>query len=310
MAEVPLNVRALVQEREQARAAKDFTLADKLREKIADFGYDVLDGAAGSTLTPRAATGAALPRLRLEEVEDISEQESLFDVSVQWVAEGWPHDVLRGIKAFRANAGTSTVQCVVVDCLEDTEPVAWPEDVDVVSLRRDTGWAKARNAGLRRNRGSVVIIVDGSIEPTADVCTPVREALREASVGVTGPFGIVTSDLRDFVATDGPQADAIEGYLMAFRADTVRAAGGFDEKFMFYRTADIEYSFRVKDLGLRATVTALPVIKHEHRMWHSTSEAERERLSRKNFNRFLERWRGRFDLTVARQGGEEPDDQT
>ena len=64
MAEVPLNVRALVQEREQARAAKDFTLADKLREKIADFGYDVLDGAAGSTLTPRAATGAALPARR------------------------------------------------------------------------------------------------------------------------------------------------------------------------------------------------------------------------------------------------------
>ena len=57
---------------------------------------------------------------------------------------------------------------------------------------------------------------------------------------------------------------------MAFRRATMLAAGFFDEKFKWYRTADIEYSFRVKDSTARATVVDLPVTKHEHRMWFNT----------------------------------------
>jgi hypothetical protein len=34
-------------------------------------------------------------------------------------------------------------------------------------------------------------------------------------------------------------------------------------------------------------------------MWSNTPEDERERLSKRNFYRFLDRWRGRTDLTVA-----------
>ena len=33
---------------------------------------------------------------------------------------------------------------------------------------------------------------------------------------------------------------------------------GFDEKFRWYRTADIELSFRVKDRGLRTEVVPCP----------------------------------------------------
>ena len=46
---------------------------------------------------------------------------------------------------------------------------------------------------------------------------------------------------------------------MALRRETLLAAGLFDEKFRWYRTADIEYSFRVKDLDRRATVVDVPV---------------------------------------------------
>ena len=118
------------------------------------------------------------------------------------------------------------------------------------------------------------------------------------------PFGIVTPDLREFDATDGPEADAIEGYCMAFRREILTTAGLFDEKFRWYRTADIEYSFRIKDLGLRAVVVPVPVERHEHRMWFQTPPAERARWSKRNFYRFLDRWRDRYDLTVA---GEPPE---
>jgi cysteinyl-tRNA synthetase len=193
------------------------------------------------------------------------------------------------------------VQYVIVDVTE-TDASTYGPDVEVVALELSTGWGAARNAGLRRSRGRVVMVVDGSIEPTGDVIGPLEAALADPSVGVAGPFGISTNDLREFHESAGVgadrQVDAIEGYLMAFRREVLTDTGMFDEKFAWYRTADIELSFRLKDAGYRAVVVDVPVERHEHRVWASTAPSERERLSKRNFYRFLERFRGRFDLLV------------
>ena len=144
----------------------------------------------------------------------------------------------------------------------------------------------------------MVVIADGSVEATGDVLTPLIRAMDDLTVGVTGPFGIVTDDLREFRPSEGPEVDAVEGYVLAFRRELIEAGVAFDPKFRFYRTADIEFSFQVKARGLRATVTPVPIRRHEHRMWTATPEEERARLSRRNFYRFLDRWRGRTDLLV------------
>ena len=127
----------------------------------------------------------------------------------------------------------------------------------------------------------------------------VEQALADPDVGIVGPFGIVTHDLREFEPAPAPgPCDAIEGYCMAMRREVLADVEGFDEKFRWYRTADIELSFRVKDRGLSTEVVALPVIKHEHRMWFETDPAERAKWSKRNFYRFLDRWRGRWDLVL------------
>jgi len=149
----------------------------------------------------------------------------------------------------------------------------------------------------------MVVIVDGSVEARGDVLGPLAEALTDPAVGITGPFGIVTDDLHEFRESRGPDVDAVEGYLMAFRRELVEQGLRFDEKFKFYRTADIELSFQVKAMGLRTTVTPVPVTRHEHRMWANTPDDERTRLSKRNFYRFLDRWRGRTDLLVWRVEG-------
>src|SRR5206468_5212502 len=115
-------------------------------------------------------------------------------------------------------------------------------------------------------------------------------------------FGIVSDDMHHFHESAGPEVDAVEGYVMAFRRELLQRGLRFDEKFKFYRTADIELSFQIKAMGLRATVTPLPVRRHEHRMWGSTPEEERARLSKRNFYRFLDRWRSRSDLLVSTRG--------
>jgi hypothetical protein len=219
---------------------------------------------------------------------------------VHWVCEGWPEDIARALAGFRANEGGRSVQYVIAD-VAGTGLDAFGEGVEVLSLAGGSGWAAARNAGLRRSRGRIVLAMDGSVEPTGDVLGPLERTLADETVGVCGPFGIVTNDLRSFDVSDGPEVDAIEGYLMAFRRDLLGTVGFFDEKFRWYRTADIEYSFRAKDVGLRAVVVEVPVERHEHRMWFNTPPHERERRSKRNYYRFLERYRGRFDLLVSRR---------
>jgi len=52
-APIPADIEALRAEREKARRAKDFTLADELRQKLESKGYEVRDDADGSTVLPR-----------------------------------------------------------------------------------------------------------------------------------------------------------------------------------------------------------------------------------------------------------------
>jgi cysteinyl-tRNA synthetase len=297
MSDVPDEVRRLAADREQARRTRDFATADRLRERIAELGYRMIDGPEGSSLEPTGPPGAAR-RLRPEEVASVLDEPATYDVSIHWVVEGWPEDVVRAIRAFRAHAGDRRIQFIVADAA-GAPPDAFGNAVVVVRLVDGTGWAAARNAGLKRSLGPVVLVADASIEPRDDSLAPLEAALADPSVGVCGPFGIVTSDLREFEPSDGPDVDAIEGYLMAFRRDVLADCGLFDERFRWYRSADIELSFRVKERGLRAVVVPVPVDRHEHRMWANTPPDERARLSKRNYNRFLERFRGRFDLTVA-----------
>jgi len=290
--DAPEEIRALVARREERRAARDFRSADELRERILSAGFELDDTPFGPVVRRASPSVRRIPPHRVRPVLD---EPPRFDVSVQWLVQGWPEDAARGIEAFRRHHPGRSVQHVVVEAGED-RPQAWPEDAEVVALDRDPGWGAARNAGLKRAAGRIVMVADSSVEPAGDVVTPLERALSDPRVGVAGPVGAVTSDLARFQPSDGPEVDAIEGYLMAFRRGVAVRAGLFDERFRFYRVADLDLSFRIRDLGFVAMVVPVPIERHEHRAWANTPEPERERLSKRNYNRFLDRWRGRFDL--------------
>lgn len=305
MTDAPPEVRALAAERADARAARDFARADALRDRIADLGYRVVDRPDGPGLEPLAPEPSTEPgptRLRPADVASVLDEPATADVSLHWVVEGWPEDVARAVTGFRTHQGARRVQYVVAD-LTETDPAVYGEGVEVLRLEPGAGWGAARNAGLKRSLGGIVLALDGSVEPVGDAFGPLEAALEHPGVGVCGPYGITTTDLREFHESDGVGAarrvDAIEGYLMAFRRDVLRDAGLFDEHFRWYRSADIELCFRLKEAGRDAVVVDVPVERHQHRMWHATPAEERERLSKRNFYRFLDRFRDRFDLLVS-----------
>jgi len=293
---IPDEVRRLAEERARRRAARDFAAADRLRERIAEAGFRVVDRPTGGyDLAPAAPEEPR--RLDAADVPSVLARPPDADWSIHWLHEGWAQDVLRGMASFGAAAGGRAVHQVVVESVAGD--VTWQEDVEVIRLSGDPGFGAARNAGLRRSRGRLVAVVDGSVEAEGDVFGPLEEALMDPAVGVAGPVGVVTDDLREFRESSGPEVDAVEGYFMAFRREVLSGDVAFDPKFRFYRAADIDLSFQLKAMGLRAVRVDVPIRRHEHRAWARVPADRRDALSKRNMYRFLDRFRGRTDLLVG-----------
>src|SRR5439155_18793761 len=106
---IPEDVQQLADERERARDARDYDTADALRERIRGAGFEVTDTPEGPSLAPvEVSRGAAEAEVRPEHVTPLIDRPPTHDVSFQWVVEGWPEDVARGIASFdRVHAGSS-----------------------------------------------------------------------------------------------------------------------------------------------------------------------------------------------------------
>jgi hypothetical protein len=167
------------------------------------------------------------------------------------------------------------------------------------------GHAAALNIGLRRTRGPVAILLDPSVEPTGDLVTPLVHALDDPTVAVTGGWGIVSADLRKFEDAPAGDVDAIEGYLQAFRREDVATRGPLDEHFRFYRNLDIWWSLVLRDEGegtpprRAVSLAGLPAVRHEHRGYTSLPDADRDRQSKRNFYRIIDRFGSRRDLLTG-----------
>jgi GT2 family glycosyltransferase len=221
------------------------------------------------------------------------------------VIHGWQADAERWLLSVFTYS-KADFEAVLVDNSGDPRIAGWlksraAERLRVISLEPPLGFGAAVNAGIEAAAGEVVILFDPGVELKGDAISPLLRVLSDPTVVVAGPFGLRgKGTLKEFEESDGPEVDAIEGYCMAFRRADALAVGGFDPKFRFYRIADVELSFRLRDRGGRAVVvTGLPIERHEHRLWEATEPHERDRLSRRNIYRFLDRWRDREDLLVG-----------
>jgi cysteinyl-tRNA synthetase len=257
----------------------------------------VLDSATGSELqalkAPPPAAEPVTPRA----------------VSLVTVAHGWIPDVERWLLSVFTHC-KADFEAIVVDNSGDARMAGWLHTRSAYRLRSirlepPLGYGTAVNAGIEAATGDICVLFDPGVELTGDAVSPLIEALSDPTVVVAGPFGIRgKGTLKEFEEDPGPDVDAIEAYCMAFRRADAQAVEGFDPKFRFYRIADIDFSFRLRDHGGRAVaISGLPLTRYAHRVWEATPAAERDRLSKRNFYRFLDRWGKRDDLLV---GGSRP----
>jgi GT2 family glycosyltransferase len=225
-------------------------------------------------------------------------------VTMLTLVHGWPADAERWLDGVLAHTGAHDFEAVLADNSGDPEVAArlagrGDERVRVLTIDPPLGWADAANAALEAAAGETVVLFDPGVELRGDVAGPILAALDRPGVAVAGATGVRCEDrVGHFHANEGPVVDAVEGYVLAFRRRQALDAGGFDRKFRFYRLADFELSFRLRDRlgGAAVIVPGLPVEFHEHRLWEALDEEERERRSRRNYYRLLDLWGKREDL--------------
>jgi cysteinyl-tRNA synthetase len=284
-----------------------------LRGEIEAAGWRVVDRGTDFELTPAApatveeggevryGSAAAVPSRLSEPSTGLA--------TVVLIATDWPADLDRALDGLAATSPDGVSVVVVADGPSPEQEaalagVAARPRVEIVRTSERLGQGAALNVGLRRASGPVVVVLDTSVEPRGDIVTPLVTALGDLTVGVAGGWGIASDDLRRF--SDAPPGDvtAIEGYALAFRRADGADRGPLDERFRFYRNLDIWWSLVLRDEGdgtppRRAVALELPAERHEHRGWTATPEDERDRLSKRNFYRIIDRFGSRRDLAGA-----------
>ncbi|HET7676263.1 MAG TPA: glycosyltransferase [Candidatus Limnocylindrales bacterium] len=322
---VPADVHARAEARAEARAARDFATADLLKAEIEAEGWQVVDRGIDFDLRParapdvveggrtRHGASATVPS-RLDEPPTAA-------ASVVLVATDHPDDLARALRGLRAHAPEGTEVVVVANApseglaaaLDDPSgPATAPlgrEPVEQIWTSARLGHAAALDAGIRRARGSIVVLLDTGLEPTGDIVGPLVDVLRDPTVAVAGPWGFRTPDLREFIAAPPGEVDVVGGYCLAFRRADYSARGPFDERFVVFHRLDVWWSLVLRDEGegappRRALTIELPLVRHEHRAWEDLPAPERERLGRRNAYRVLDRFGWRRDLLLEPAEGD------
>lgn len=305
-ADAPGPVVALAEQRAAFRAAKDFTASDRLRDEIAAAGWVVRDGPDDYELAERppydvltAVTG--LP--------DRSAEPDSRRCTVALLVEGWPDDVRTCVGALLRHAP----QDVVVVLLEHGQTdagavvhelaVAHPGRVQELHVERVAGWGPARQALLLADTAAVHVLLDPSTVLEGDALTPVLTAFDDPTVVGAGWRGVAVQDGWTSFADAGPgEVEALLGYLFAVRRSAALQVP-LPAKARFYRNADMEWSFLLREAGGRLVVPAgeLPVRQDRHRGYHDTPADYRDKESKKNYDRFLQHFRGREDLRLQQR---------
>ncbi len=303
--------------RAAARASRDWVRADALRAEIEAAGWKVIDRGVRFRLEPATPpTVEADDRTRYGSaatVPSVLGEPATAPFTIELLADDWPDDLARTLDGIRAHAPDGTQVVIVANdpsAAQAARLEAGSPDIATIAGREPEvvwtstrlGYAAARNIGLRRARGAIVVLADTSVDPTGDAFTPLAAALADERVAVAGADGFVTRDLRRFDEVAGDQADVIGLYWLAFRRDDYRVLGPLDERFGFHRSLDVWWSLVLRigpdpDGPPRAARRVdVPLARHDDRGWTRLADAERDRQSRRNFYLVLDRFRDRPDL--------------
>jgi hypothetical protein len=293
---VPDSVTAIAQARMDARAAKDFALADKYRDELLQVGFEVVDVAGGYELKPKK------PYITLAYPRDIRSIDLDNDVTVGLIVDGFTEDALETVKAIKANSDCAVAIISIGDAGTLFEQM--DKRTYLISVNPGAAWGDCANVFLEKVESKFVVIMDPSTRFTGDAISPVVQELEKGEFVAVGWRGglINTEDEWRSVDDKGPgEVDVLFSYFMAFNRAAMIEVGGFNPRAVYYRNADIEYSLKIRQAGGKLLQMELPLTQERHHGYHDVDPEYRDVQSKKNYDRILDKYRGKSAILSPRR---------
>ncbi len=293
----PESVHELARARQQARAEKNFALSDQLRDEISAQGFEIVDVAGGYELRPKKRFPT------YESTRDIRAINSgKYEITVAMIIDGFHEDAITTIQSIKEHSECAIAILVIGD------PGILVNQLDartsLVHLSQSLGWGECANALLRNVTSDYVVIMDPSTRFSGDAITPVLTELKKreyVAVGWRGGLVNLDDDWRSIDDKGAGEVDVLFSYFLAVHRLDALEAKGFSNRAIYYRNADIEFSLNLRHAQGRLLQLDLPLEQDRHHGYYDVDPEYRDMQSKKNYDRILERFRGKTAILSPRR---------
>jgi len=293
----PENLYELGRARQAARADKNFALADQLRDQIAQAGYEIVDVVDGFELHAKSLIQVFADIQKLKNLP-----KSDRTITVAMIVNGFHEDAIISVNSIKAYS-SAEILVLATQSADELSSIV-DSHTHVIQLEKDPGWGECANAALRIISTPFAVIMDPSTTFTGDAITPVLQELQKkdfAAVGWRGGLINIEDQWRSVDDKGAGEVDVLFSYFLALDKDAAIQAGGFNARAIYYRNADIEFSLRLKHASGHLLQMDLPLEQGRHHGYYDTEESFRDAQSKKNYDRILERFRGKEAILSPRR---------
>mgnify|MGYP002136592439 CR=1 FL=1 len=241
---------------------------------------------------------------RIGDLRNLSKKD--FTATVLLFADGFIPDVITCVNSIKAQVGEDIAIYLLISGNPDLAGLETIQDerTYIVQISEGVGWGEAINALVKLSNSKDVIIMDPSTILTGDAISPTLAKLNEGDFSAVGWKGGLVNIEDEWRSVDdkGPGAvDVLFSYFFAVNKDAALSVNLFNIRAIYYRNADIEFSLRLRQGQGRLWQMDLPLKQERHHGYYDTDPAFRDEQSKKNYDRILDRFRGKNEILVERR---------
>ena len=241
---------------------------------------------------------------RIGDLRKLSAKE--FSVTILIYADGFIEDAITSIQAAKANSAEDIAIYLLIAGNPELGDVAAliDERTYIVQITDGVGWGEAMNALIKLSNSPYVIVMDPSTIFTGDAITPTIAKLSTkefSAVGWRGGLINIEDEWRSVDDKGDGEVDVLFSYFLGLNRDHALEAGAFNIRAIYYRNADIEFGLKLRQAQGRLWQLELPLKQERHHGYYDSDPTYREEQSKKNYDRILQRFRGKTEILSPRR---------
>ena len=177
------------------------------------------------------------------------------------------------------------------------------QQVSVTQEKNPLGWGNIINHFLNTLAEDYLVIMDPSTVFMGDPIPQTLTALESGYQAAGWKGGLVNLE-DEWRSTDDKgvgDVDVLFSYFMAIDRKFALKVGGANPSAKYYRNADMELSLAMRAAGGKLMQIDLPLEQGRHHGYYDTDPDYRDKNSRKNYQRILDRFRGKNEILCERR---------